>query len=95
MTTNDDPPAQGPGADIVRTREPRLRPGGQGLDRAMTKLAATVIFVSLIHSSKMEPHAAGLLTVEIVTSICLIHSAGPAVRTGGTKAKQLLRTITS
>ncbi|CAM5470834.1 hypothetical protein [Streptomyces abikoensis] len=94
MTTNDDPPAQGPGADAVRTREPGLRLDGQSLDRAMTKLAATAVFVSLIHGPRMEPHAAGLLTVEIVTSICLIHSAVSVVRSGGTKVKQLLNAIT-
>ncbi|MFH8787471.1 hypothetical protein [Streptomyces roseoverticillatus] len=98
MTTNDGPPAQGPGADAARTpvriRQPRLLPEGRGLDRAMTKLAAAVIFIALIHEARMEPHAAGLLTVEIVTSICLINSADPVVRSGGTKVKQLLNAIT-
>ncbi|MEU8549839.1 hypothetical protein [Streptomyces roseoverticillatus] len=98
MTTNDGPPAQGPGADAVLTpayiRQPRLLPGSRGLDRAMTKLAATVIFIALIHGARMEPHAAGLLTVEIVTSICLINASGPVVRSGGTKVKQLLNAIT-
>ncbi|MET9414948.1 hypothetical protein ABZY03_12375 [Streptomyces klenkii] len=95
MTTNDGPPAGGPGATVAHTREPRRLPGGEGLNKAVTKLAATVIFIALIHGSRMEPRAAGLLTLEIVAGTCLIHSAGPAMRNGGTKVKQLLSAITS
>ncbi|MGW2595995.1 hypothetical protein [Streptomyces klenkii] len=95
MTTNDDPPAGGSGATVAHTRQPRRLPSGEGLDKAVTKLAATVIFVALIHGSRMEPRAAGLLTLEIVAGTRLIHSAGPAMRNGGTKVKQLLSAITS
>ncbi|WP_424888164.1 hypothetical protein [Streptomyces sp. XH2] len=95
MTTNDGPPAGGPGATVARTREPRRLPDGAGLDKAVTKLAATVAFVSLIHGPRMEPRAAGLLTLEIIAGICLIHSAGSAMRNSGTKVKQLLSAITS
>jgi hypothetical protein len=92
MTTNDDPPASGP--DALRVQEPRPVRSGSDLDKAMTKLVAAAIFLGLTNGAKMEPRSAGELTVELVLSLCVINAAGPTLRTGGNKIKQLLSAIT-